>query len=429
MHDLQPVGQIQTIMDLNGDILSSLALALGLGLLIGVERERRKGTGPLRHFAGIRTFSIVALAGAAAQLIAQPWLTLVAALLVAALAVISHLKDRSPDPGVTTEIALFMTFLLGVLTVDHPTVAAAVGVVVAALLAARGPLQRFSTKTLSEQEWRDALVLAGSALVILPLAPNQQLAWLGGVNPRTVWLLVVLIMAVQALGHIALRLFGARLGLPLSGLVAGFVSSTATIAAMGARARQHPELRTACIAAAWFSTVSTALQVMLIALVLQPAALRSLGPAMGCAFATALALGLAALRRSEVKADHGHVKGRAFSLLQSIGLALLIAGIMAAVAWLQASFGTLAILGATALTGFADLHSASAAVITLLAHGATDPATVLTAVLLAFSTNSVSKIVAAYAAGGARFGATVSAGLVVVAAAAWLPWGWGRFLA
>lgn len=416
-------------MDLNGDTLSSLALALGLGLLIGVDRERRKGTGPSRQFAGIRTFSIVSLAGGAAQLIAQPWVTLVAALLVASLAVISHLKDRSRDPGVTTEMALFMTFLLGVLTVDHPTVAAAGGVVVAGLLAAREPLQRFSTHTLSELEWRDALVLAGSALVILPLAPNQQIAWLGGVNPRTVWLLVVLIMSVQALGHIALRLFGARLGLPLSGLVAGFVSSTATIAAMGARARKHPEVRTACIAAAWFSTVSTALQVVLIALVLQPTALRHLGPAMGSAFTTALALGLAALWRSDVKADHDQVKGRAFSVLQSIGLALLISGIMAAVVWLQASFGTLAILGATALTGFADLHSASAAAITLGAQGATDAATVLTAVLLAFSTNSVSKIVAAYAAGGARFGTTVSAGLVVVAAAAWLPWGWGRLVA
>jgi uncharacterized membrane protein (DUF4010 family) len=173
-------------MDGNGDTLNSLALALGVGLLIGVDRERRKGTGPTRHFAGIRTFAVVSLAGAAAQLIDQPWVTLVAALVVAAQAVISHLKDRSQDPGVTTEIALFMTFLLGVLTIDHPTVAAAGGVVVAALLAARGPLQRFSTRTLSETEWRDALVLTGSALVILPLAPDRPLVWLGGVNPRTV---------------------------------------------------------------------------------------------------------------------------------------------------------------------------------------------------------------------------------------------------
>lgn len=411
-------------MNLNVEILSVLALALGLGLLIGVDRERRKGTGPTRHFAGIRTFSLAALAGAVAQLLDQPWITLVAGLLVAALAVISHLKDHSKDPGVTTEIALFVTFLLGVLTVDHPTVAAAGGVVVAGLLAARDPLQRFSTQTLSEQEWRDALVLTGSALVILPLAPNLPLAWLGGVNPRTVWLLVVLIMAVQALGHIALRVFGARLGLPLSGLVAGLVSSTATIAAMGVRARKNPPVRTACIAAAWFSTVSTSLLVLLIALALQPEALYILGPAMGCAFAAALALGLAALWRSESSADDRHARGRAFSLLQSIGLALLFSAIMALVGWLQTSFGNLATLAATALTGFADLHSAAAAVVMLSAQGAADPATLLLAVLLAFSTNSVSKIVAAYAAGGARFGTAVSLGLVAVVAAAWLPWLW-----
>lgn len=413
-------------MDVNPDTLTSLALALGLGLLIGVDRERRKGSGPTRHFAGIRTFTLVSLAGAVAQSLDLPWITAVAAMLVAALAVISHLKDRSKDPGVTTEVALFVTFLLGVLTVGHPVEAAAGGVVVAGLLAARTPLQRFSTRTLSEPELRDALVLAGAALVILPLAPNQHLAWLGGVNPRTVWLLVVLIMGVQSAGHVALRLFGARLGLPLSGLVAGFVSSTATIAAMGARAAKHPEVRTACIAAAWFSTVSTALQLGLIALALQPAALRSLGPALGCALATALALGLAALGRSDALPQEGHVKGRAFSLLQSIGLALLLSGVTAAVAWVQAAFGDLATFVATALAGFADVHSAAAAIITLSAHGATDPATVLTAVLLAFSTNTASKIVAAYAAGGARFGTTVSLGLVAVAAAAWLPWGWGR---
>ncbi len=413
-------------MDLSYATLSSLALALGLGLLIGVDRERRKGSGPTRHFAGIRTFSLAALAGALAQSLNLPWVTLVTAVLVAALAVVAHLKDRSRDPGVTTEIALFVTFLLGVLTVDHPVVAAAGGVVVAGLLTARAPLQRFSTQTLSEQELRDALVLAGSALVILPLAPNQHLAWLGGVNPRTVWLLVVLIMGVQSLGHVALRLFGARLGLPLSGLAAGFVSSTATIAAMGARARKQPEVGTACIAAAWFSTVSTVLQISLIALVLQPAALRSLGPSLGCALVTALALGLAALWRSEVLTDGAQAQGRAFSLLQSIGLALLLSGITAAVAWVQGALGTLATYAATALAGFADAHSASAAAITLSVHGTVAPATMLTAVLLAFSTNTVSKIVAAYAAGGARFGTPVSLGLLAVAVAAWLPWGWVR---
>jgi len=157
--------------------------------------------------------------------------------------------------------------------------------------------------------------------------------------------------------------------------------------------------------------------------VLQPTALRSLGPSLACALVTALVLGLAALRRSDTLADDGQEMGRAFSPVQSIGLALLLSGITAVVAWVQGVFGTLAIYATTALAGFADLHSPAAAVITLSAQGGIEPATVLTAVLLAFSTNTISKIIAAYAAGGARFGTPVSLGLVAVAVAAWLPWG------
>ena len=416
-------------MEFFGSHLSSLAMALGLGLLIGIERERSKGHGPTRHFAGIRTFTLVALTGAGTQILGHAWLTAVAAALVAGLALVSHLKDRSRDPGVTTEIALFLTFLLGLLSVPEPTLAAALGVAVTVLLAARAPLQRFSTRVLSAQELNDALLLAAAALVLLPLTPSQPLAWLGGINLRAVWQLVVLLMTVQALGHVALRLFGTRLGLPLSGLVAGFVSSTATIATMGARAARHPELRTACVAGAWFSTVATALQVMLIAGLLYPAGLRIIAPAMGGALLMALLLGLLAYRRSLVPADDAPTPGRAFSLRQSILLALLFTGIAAVVSWLQQGLGTLATLAATALAGFADAHSSSAAVIGLASRGEIDEPTLLTAVLLAFSSNNVSKVVAAYVAGGARYGSRVSAGLGLVALAAWLPWVWLRWLA
>lgn len=411
-------------MDFDTATLSRLALALGLGLLIGVERERSKGSGRLRGFAGIRTFSLVTLTGAATQLLGQGWLTAVAGALVAGLALVSHFKDRSRDPGVTTEIALFLAFLLGMLSVPEPALAAALGVTVTVLLAARVPLQRFSTQVLGEQELRDALLLLASALVVLPLAPSQPLAWLGGVNLRAVWQLVVLLMTVQALGHVALRLLGARVGLPLSGLVAGFVSSTATIAAMGARAARHPELRTACVAGAWFSTVATALQLMLIAGLLYPAGLQRIAPIMGSALLMALLLGLAAFRRSAVPPDDGPAQGRAFSLRQSILLALLFTGIATTVAWLQQGLGTQATLVATALAGLADAHSSAAAVIGLAARGEIDQATLLVAVLLAFTTNSVSKIVVAYATGGMRYGSIVSAGLALVALAAWACWGW-----
>ena len=86
----------------------------------------------------------------------------------------------------------------------------------------------------------DALLLSALALVLLPLAPAAPLAWLGGMAPRTMLLTVLVILALLAAGHVALRLLGVRAGLALSGPYSGVVSSTFTIAAMGARARAEP---------------------------------------------------------------------------------------------------------------------------------------------------------------------------------------------
>ncbi len=409
-------------MDLSSDLLTGLTLALGLGLLIGVERERRKGEGAQRRFAGLRTFALVSLCGATAQSLHQPLLTLAAALLLVLLIALAYWRDRSDDPGVTTEVALFLTFLLGVLAMERAVLAAGLAVVVAALLAARTPLQRFATQTLSARELRDALVLAGAALLILPQAPNENLSWLGGVNPYQVWLLVVSIMAVQAAGHVAQRWLGPRLGLPLSGMAAGFVSSTATVGAMGAMARAQPALTLACVCAALLSTVATSMQLGLITLVLAPALMALLWPSLACAFASALLLALTAYRRGAAIVVAPDTDGRAFSLLLSLGMALLLSVMMALVAWLQSTWGPTATYAAATLGGLADVHGASAAVLALAANDPSLTPMVLPAVLLAFFSNTLSKIITAFAAGGVRYGAITSGGLVLVAAAAGLPW-------
>lgn len=404
--------------------LISVALALGIGLLIGVERERRKGRGPKRAFAGVRTFALVGLVGAAVQLLGQLWLTAIAAGLVAALAMVSYLRDRSNDPGVTTEIALFLTFVLGVLALPYPAIAAGAGVVVAGLLAARGPLQQFVTRTLSEEELRNALVLAGAALVILPLTPDRPMDALAGVNPQRVWQLVVMILCVQAVGDIALRVFGARLGLALGGLVAGFVSSTATVATMGERAARHAQLRPACLAGAWLSTVSTIVLLLLITALTHPLGLGRVIPMLGASLVLALLIGLLAFRRSPLPAEESSSHGRAFSLTRAIALALLFTGIATLVAWAQQALGTEATLLTTALAGVADAHSSAAAVLGLAARGAIDAGAMALGVLLAFSTNTVGKIVAAFVAGGPRYGSEVSAGLLLITSAAWGVWAW-----
>lgn len=414
-------------MDQSATLLTGLALALGCGLLIGIERERRKGTGPQRQFAGVRTFALVALLGACAQVLAQPLLLFAAGLLVAGLGIVSSWRDHSDDPGVTTEVALFVTFLLGSMALQAPVVAAAGAVVVAGLLAARTAVQHFSTQTLTEREFRSALVLAAAALIILPLTPDHAIAWLGGVNLYTVWRLVVLMMLVQSAGHIALRIAGPRMGLALSGLASGFVSSTATVAAMGALARRQPAVTMACVCGALLSTVATSLQIGLVSVVIQPALLRGLAPSLACALLASLLVSGAAFRRSDTLPEPMAHRD-AFSLWQSVLLALLLSGLTALVAWAQTAYGQTALYTATALAALADAHAAVAAVMSLATKDSHQTSLVLPAVLLAFTTNSLSKIVAAYSAGGVRYGNLTASGLVVIVVALWLPWMWARLM-
>src|SRR5262249_20096512 len=153
--------------------------------------------------------------------LSDPVLVGAGAALVLALAAIGYFHDRrrqTRDPGITTELALLLTYLVGVTAMSQPALAAGAAVIIAIVLAARSELHRFSTVLLTERERRDALLLAGAALVILPAIPSTQVAWLGGVDPRRLWALVVLLIALQAAGYVAVRVGGARLGLALSGL-------------------------------------------------------------------------------------------------------------------------------------------------------------------------------------------------------------------
>jgi len=128
-----------------------------------------------------------------------------------------------------TEIALVATVLLGGLAMARPGLAAGVAVTVTSVLMARTPLHRFVRSVLSEDEVKDALIFAAASLIALALLPDEQLGPFDALNPHAIWIIVILVMAIGALGHIAVRLLGAHFGLPIAGLASGFISSIATI--------------------------------------------------------------------------------------------------------------------------------------------------------------------------------------------------------
>ena len=401
-------------------IIVNLAAALGSGLLIGAERERHKRVGPSRSAAGVRTFAITSLAGAVAIIVGGKFLLTVITAGIVVLAAIAYWRNRDDDPGITSEVALIVTALLGGFSIQNPVLAAALAVTVTILLAARSPMHRFVRAVLNEDEVRDALIFAGATLILLPLLPDRPIGPFEALNLHTVWIVAILVMAVGAAGHVAVRVLGMRFGLPIAGLASGFISSTATIAALGGRTKKTPELLRPAVAGAVLSTVATIVQMVIVLTATSTATLSRLLVPLICAGAAAVLYGAIfmalALRQ---KIEDQVPAGRAFSLSASLIFAILLATIMMGSAALRDLYGEAGVIAASALAGFADTHAAAISVASLVVADKMTVSDVTMPILAALSTNTASKIIVAIATGGRPFAIRVVPGLVIVALAGW----------
>ncbi len=407
-------------MDGIDSVVLNLATALGCGLLIGAERERRKGRGAGREPAGIRTFAIASLGGALAVLTGGSWLLMAAVLVVGALSTVAHWRSHDTDPGITTEIALVVTVILGGLAVDEPLIAAGLSVAVAILLALKGPLHRFVGQVLTEDEMRDALVFAAATLILLPLLPDRAMGPFDALNPHTIWLVVIVVMAVGAAGHAAVRVVGPRFGLPMAGFASGFISSTATIAAFGARAAKTPALLRPAAAGAVLSSVATIAQMSLMLAATSPATLQVMAMPLLAAGVAAVIYGLSfTLLALREKAVYEPPTGRAFSLLTAMIFAATVAIITVGAAALREQFGQNGIIAAAALGGLADAHAAAVSVAALVAAGNAVPNEAVLPILAGLSTNTVSKVIFAMSSRSPRYALAVVPGLVLIVGAAW----------
>jgi uncharacterized membrane protein (DUF4010 family) len=401
-------------------LIGRLAVALGVGLVIGLERERRKGTGPSRGPAGVRTFALTSLVGALSLGVGGESVLVAAALFLALLTGLAYRRSADADPGLTTEMALLTTLLLGALAIRAPAVASGAGVVVAILLASRRRLHRFIRGALTEQEVHDVLLFAAAALVVLPLAPDRPVGPYGALNPRTLWRLVVLLLGIQGAGHVAVRALGARVGLPLAGLASGFVSSAATIAASGARAARHPSLTGAAVSAAVLSTVATIVLMIVVLWATCPPVLAAMAWPLGLAGVVAAGYGAAfAVRGSRRIAEPPAKTGRAFTLRTALAFTATIAIVLMVAAALADALGDGGLLLATTIAGFVDTHAAAISVASLVTAGRLQPGDAVLPIIGGLSTNTVTKVVLAITSGGSRFSWRVVPGLIAVIVAAW----------
>lgn len=412
------------------DNLPALAIALAIGLLVGLERGwRQRQADEGGRVAGIRTFGLIGLAGGLAGTLGATlgdWL--VAAVLVALAALLlrgfHEEAGRSGDVGVTTEVSAVVTYLLGVLaTRGEPALAAAGAVVTAGLLGTKDILHG-ALRRLDELEMRAVLQLALISIVVLPVLPDRGYGPWQVFNPREMWLMVVLISAIGFFSHFAVRIAGPRRGLLATGLFAGLASSTALTLALSRTGREAPALR-ALLAAA----VVIAGTMMFPRMLVEVAAVnRELLPQLLLPLASltlAGGAGVAWLARRGAGGDTDASQAtppRPFELATALQFALILAVVLVAAEAARRYLGESGIYALALISGLTDVDAITLS-LSRMARADLAPEVAARGILLAGLANTAVKAALVLALAGRAMGLAVAAGYagVLLIGLLWLP--------
>lgn len=420
-------------MGLDLAAVQSFALALLIGALVGIEREKKKAEEGGVGAHGLRTFILFAelgaLGGFLAARLASPWI-LVATLAAAAAPVVAgyvqESRVRPSSIGLTTEAAALVVCLLGALaTLGQPALAVVLGIATAATLAYKQPLHGLIQKL----GWPDVyagLRLLVATFVVLPFLPNRAVDPWGALNPYSLWRLVLLISSLSLIGYAATRLLGADKGAALTGLTGGLASSTAVTLSFAKRSREEaestPAPALACgILVAWAVMFARVLVEVLVVN-------RDLVGKVAVPFS---AMGLAALAAAAILFRQGSGGHRAtppagpevplknpFSLTSAAKFAAFFALVLLVVKLAQGRLPGAGVYAVAALAGLTDVDAITLSMAQYARTGS--PEVAVTAIGIAALSNTLTKcaLVAALGAASLRKPIIVATGAVFAAGAA-----------
>ena len=379
------------------DFLTIIAAALGCGLLIGLERERSQQRENQNSFAGLRSFAICALLGAVCFLFG-PYFGIAGAFITGGI-VIYSLKNQTDDPGVTTEIAFILTYFIGGMCVWNISFAAGLSVILTVLLMTKHSMHGIAGKWITESEFKDGIFLLALLLIALPLTPNKAL-WGAVLNPYVILKLLTLILAVQALAHIAKRLLSSKNAMLLSSLASGFVSSTATIASLGLEVRNGRADAKANAGAALMSCVATLLQLMIIVIGVSITWFKLIVLPSLIAIAILTIFALWFMRHTQPIENNQLTDSRMFSLKEAAIIAVSLTLIQAGVYGLNLLLGDAGLIAGTLLASLFEIHGALA---TIVIQGEPSNHILSLAFVLGLAAHAIAKSINAFLSGGSRY--------------------------
>ena len=418
-------------MELTTTIILKIVYALGIGVLIGLERSlipklkeacdpEESGTQALPELPdtllGVRTFSILSLGGFAAALVGSVMpavaTVIIAGLVLTIIAMYFHIGHQ--DPGITTEISAIVCCGLGFLCHTHSHEAGVLALLITILLALKRMMPRILLR-LKRVELTDTLKFLAIILIVLPLLPNRALGPYGAFNPYKVMFLVILISGISFVGYFLTKFLGAERGLGLTGLFGGLTSSTAVTAAMANQARQTPSIINACAFATIIANATMFGRVLLVTAILDWTLMTRLAWSIGTMTAAAcLAVAVLWMRSKKDSSRDGNASKEIslknpFSLGPAVKFALFFVGILFAAKIAKIYLGDNGIYLASLVSGLADVDAITLSIIEQVKNAQLMHGVGAIGITIAVVANSIVKSGIAVYSGGWKFGLRVGA--------------------
>jgi uncharacterized membrane protein (DUF4010 family) len=334
-----------------------LGIALGLGLLVGLQREWAKS-----QAAGIRTFPLITVLGTLCAMLSERlggWilgagLAGVAAVLVA---ITVRGRDDQHDPGLTTEVAALVMYVVGaILVTGHTAIAIAVGGAVAVLLQWKEVLHGF-VRRIGETEIRAVFRVVLIGMVVLPVLPDRAFGPYGVLNPFRIWLLVVLIVGLSVGGYLASRFIGQRAGSVLGGVLGGLISSTATTVGYARRSKESPASSPFAATVIAIASTIVFVRVMFEVSLVAPDILPDVAPQLLVMLAWMALLSVVAYRLAHREKSEVAPSKDPAGLMTAVGFGALYAIVLLAVAVAKVHFGQAGLYVVSALSGLTDMDA------------------------------------------------------------------------
>ncbi|MGZ5021529.1 MAG: MgtC/SapB family protein [Chthoniobacterales bacterium] len=373
-------------------VLQQLAVAFGLGLLLGLQRERAESS-----IGGIRTFPLIALFGTVCALLGKTfggWLVAAGLLALVAIVLYSNfakMKSGDIDPGMTTEVAALLLYGLGAyVVIGSMIVAVVVGGAMAVLLQFKKPLHTLAG-AIGERDMRAIMQFVLLSLVILPVLPHQDFGPYGVWNPFQIWLMVVLIVGISLTGYIAYKCLGTRRGTLLAGVLGGLISSTATTVSYARRTVENTNLANLATVVIVIASCVSLGRVLVEMAAVAPVAFASMAPPVAAILAVSIIIAAAIFLWQPSRDTQMPEQKNPAELKTAFIFAAIYAVVLVAVAVAKEHFGAAGFYTVAIVSGLTDMDAITLSSARLVESGRADPSTGWHAILIAAMSNLVFK--------------------------------------